>query len=457
MTRRLATLPSMLVALLFIFSGAAQTSAQAPAPTAPGGPGLPGGPGGPPGAPGAPGQPTPLDQPQEPGRPTPAATGAQIFDFLGLGFGDPTGFAPGYYVAPSFGVSETYDDNIFLTESDRQDDFITRFTPGIRLGYVSAPLTLLGSYAFDIEVYAKESDLNNVGERQRGQLEFRYLPDPLLVLTLDANFARSNDPVDINRQGALLRRRGVAPSGVPVTEIRRGREETTTFTLSPAATYEFTPVWSGTAAYTFALTDTEDGARGTSHTLSLGASRTLSEKDTGSVIYSFSVFDTEGGDSTTSHTILFGWTRRVSELLTFGLSLGPRFSDDGDTGVDAGASVNYRLGRLTDLSLVYSRSQALVGDRSESATVDAVSAVISTRPLQFLQVSAGPTFNRISGNGGVGDVSIYGLDAAATYQFNRWLSGNATYRFSYQEGLGGDIFHNTLTIGLSVTQTIRVY
>jgi hypothetical protein len=426
----------------------AQTGAQAP--TAPGAPG--------PAGPGAPGQPGPLGQPpEEAARPTATLLGAEIFDFIGFGFGDIAALPPGYYVLPSFTLSETYDDNVFLTSSDKRDDFITRFTPGIRLGYVSTPLTLLAGYALDAEVYAKDSDLNNVGDRQRGDLDFRYLPNPLLLLAVNGTYARSNDPVDINRQGALLRRQGVAPSGVPVTETS-GRTETTVFTLSPRVNYQFTPLWSGDAAYTFAFTDTEDSSSSTSHTISLGASRVLTDKDTGTLGYSFSIFDTDE-DSTTSHAVIVGWTRRVSEFLTVGLLAGPRFNEDGDVNADAGLTVSYRLGRLTDASLIYSRSQGLVTDREGSSTIDAVSAVVRTRLRQFLSVSAGPTYTRISdsSNGTNGTTSLYGLDASASYQLTRRLSAGLTYRFSYEEGSGGEIFHNTVTLGLTISQAIRVY
>jgi hypothetical protein len=471
MTGLLAAPLALILVLLAVLSGPAPAFAQTgtQAPTTPGGAGqtTPGAPGRPaPGAPGQIGEPGPLGQPQEAVRPTPSIIGTQVFDFLGFSFGETGGLVPGYYVLPSFTVSGTYDDNIFLESSNRRDDFITRFTPAIGLGYISTPFTILGSYAFDVEIYAKETDFNNVGDRQRAELRVRYLPNPRLTLSLDGGFARSNDPADINRQGALERRRGATPSSVPVTEIQRGREETTSLTLSPRVSYQFTPLWTGDASYTFALTEGEGTDVGTSHTFALGASRVLSARDTGSVGYTFTIFDTDGTDTdgtdtTTAHSITVGWTRRVSELLNVGARLGPSFTDDGDVDVDAGFTVNYRLGTLTDLSVIYARSQALVTGRAGSSTVDAVTTAIRTRPLEFLTVSAGPTYTRISGNGGNGDVSIYGLDAGASYQITRWLSAGATYRFSYQEGSGGnsngDIFHNTITIGLTVTQAIRVY
>ena len=48
-------------------------------------------------------------------------------------------------VTPSLSISEAYDDNVFFTSSNRQDDFISRFMPGLKAGYQSEPFTLTGN------------------------------------------------------------------------------------------------------------------------------------------------------------------------------------------------------------------------------------------------------------------------------------------------------------------------
>ena len=56
---------------------------------------------------------------------------------------------------PSFTLAEEFDDNVFVSTTDPKSDFITRFTPGLQLGYRSAPLTLLVSGSIDAEIYAE--------------------------------------------------------------------------------------------------------------------------------------------------------------------------------------------------------------------------------------------------------------------------------------------------------------
>src|SRR5262249_6020461 len=94
----------------------------------------------------------------------------------------------GFYVTPSFSFSEVYDDNLFSTPSHtqggRQDDFISRFSPGIQVGYKSTPLTLLGSYSFDAEVFADHAERTTAQARQRASIDWQYLPSRLLTLSL---------------------------------------------------------------------------------------------------------------------------------------------------------------------------------------------------------------------------------------------------------------------------------
>src|SRR4029450_3134853 len=43
--------------------------------------------------------------------------------------------SPGYYLVPSFRLTEEFDSNIFATSSDREWDFISRFSPGLTARY----------------------------------------------------------------------------------------------------------------------------------------------------------------------------------------------------------------------------------------------------------------------------------------------------------------------------------
>ena len=86
-------------------------------------------------------------------------------------------------LTPLLSLGERYDDNIFETPTDKQHDFITVLSPGIRVQYLPTAPTLGTQFDFDyranIEFYADHSSQNNVGH--------------LLSLTLTSPLAPSLD------------------------------------------------------------------------------------------------------------------------------------------------------------------------------------------------------------------------------------------------------------------------
>jgi hypothetical protein len=70
-------------------------------------------------------------------------------------------------LTPSLTLGERYDDNIFETQTNKQHDFITVLSPGIRVQYLPTAPTLGTQldleYHANIEFYADHSSQNNVG------------------------------------------------------------------------------------------------------------------------------------------------------------------------------------------------------------------------------------------------------------------------------------------------------
>src|SRR5437879_1708898 len=93
----------------------------------------------------------------------------------------------GLYLIPSFKVSESFDDNILASSSNRESDFISRFYPGLQGGYSSDPFTLLLSGGFEADVFAKHPELNDPTTGWNAAMNLSYLP--IRRLTLGANIA----------------------------------------------------------------------------------------------------------------------------------------------------------------------------------------------------------------------------------------------------------------------------
>src|SRR5262245_8552470 len=96
--------------------------------------------------------------------------------------------SPGYYLVPSFRLTEEFDSNIFATSSDRQWDFISRFSPGLTAGYRSDPFTLMLNGGFDAAVYARHPDLNDATQGWHLGLDSIYRPFRPLAFGLTASY-----------------------------------------------------------------------------------------------------------------------------------------------------------------------------------------------------------------------------------------------------------------------------
>jgi hypothetical protein len=98
-------------------------------------------------------------------------------------------------LTPSLSLSESYDDNIFETDTDEETDFITTITPGILLRYQPLSNTLLNlDYRADIQLFAKNTEENQVG--QRGTLRFTSPITPFLSIALSDTLIFTEEPGD---------------------------------------------------------------------------------------------------------------------------------------------------------------------------------------------------------------------------------------------------------------------
>lgn len=122
-------------------------------------------------------------------------------------------------VTPSLSLGERYDDNVFETRTDKQDDFITVLSPGIRVQYLPTAPTLGTLFDFDyradVEFFAEHSSQNNVAHRLSLTL-VSPLAQSLDVRVRDL-FVLTEDPLDRDE------RLGDPTGSRPVSRQRRER------------------------------------------------------------------------------------------------------------------------------------------------------------------------------------------------------------------------------------------
>ena len=343
----------------------------------------------------------------------------------------------GWYVIPSFGLREEFDDNVFRTSSDRRSDFITRFTPGLSAGYQSEPLTLLGSFDFDAEIFARHTEFSDAANRKRAGLDFRYIPTRPLTLTLVADWTETLRPTELEED---------------ILEI--GLRKTTRLRVNPTASYQFDPATRGTAQYLFRSREVEDGPETTTNRGTLNLTRQMSPVDVGLLGYRVTVFEADG-DSVVSHTPTIGWNRDLSKSMTAGVNAGPRFTD-GDIEPEAAAFLEYRL-RTGSVRLDYSHTEVLVLDQGSAdfGSQDRVGVTFRTEPIRLLQIEAEPVFRRIIRNNR-DDAFVYELRAAVAYRLTRWMTLSAEYRFRLQDRETDEILRNVFSVGLNITYPVRI-
>ena len=354
-----------------------------------------------------------------------------------------TAFAQaGWYLIPSVRLSEVFDDNVFVTPSPQQWDFITRLVPRLQGGYRSDPLTLLVDFASVVEVYARHPDLNNAGEQKHAGLTFEYLPTRRAKFGLTAGYTETLTP-------SIL---------IPDTGVEIGRQSAKGFSAGSSFSYQFTPGMSGSAVYAYTRNLLSTGPTNQTHDTRLSLTSQLTPVDSGTLIYHFDLFDSEGLSGSTSSTasaVLAGWTRQLTRSSTLTLRAGPQFAG-GTVGAEAFADSRYEFESAT-ASLTYSLSRGLLIGETGTVTTNTLSASVSFEPLRSLSVTVTPGISRVTSDANAfQEIKTYRLVAAASYPLARWLTGTVGYQFAFQEQGSHHLRHGMLSISLDVVYPIRV-
>ncbi len=106
-------------------------------------------------------------------------------------------------IVPSISIREQYNDNIFLTRTDREDDFITTISPAITLEY--SPSTYLDmslDYGFNFRFYEDHNELNDTSFRETQFADLTAQVRPLNRVFVDITDSYQRVPVDVREATA---------------------------------------------------------------------------------------------------------------------------------------------------------------------------------------------------------------------------------------------------------------
>jgi len=355
----------------------------------------------------------------------------------------------GYYVTPSLSVAEVYDDNVFFTTSPRTHDFLTRISPDLKAGYQSVPLTVAGGYTFDSEIYSRHSELTSAQVRQRGSLEVKATPDPVLTLSVSGSYAQTKTPAELNLETGLAARRVLAER----------------YTANPGFIDRFDPLTTVKGDYTYSKDLLAGGVTIDSNIENLALDHRLSPRDTVGPWYVGRQFAFAGFPALTSHAFTLGWSHELTPLTSFTLRGGPRLTEGTvDRLPEASASIRHTLKR-GDLSLTYASTLATVIGQSAAARAQGITAKATTELLPRLELSAGPAVYRVSSD--AFKATVYSVLLDASYKLTKTLALQASYQYSFQRGsfnpqtgptglTNVEVLHNIFLIRLTVTSPVRV-
>jgi hypothetical protein len=347
----------------------------------------------------------------------------------------------GFYITPSLRLSEEFDDNVFVTSSGQRSDLITRFTPGVELGYRSEPFTLLARSYFDSEIYVDNSQLDDAAARKFASLELKYLPYRLLTLSLDVGYTDTTTPTGLTGAAGL----------------QLARSHATELVAIPVAAYQLTPLDLLKLRYWFARDTVEGEPTLYVHRIEPSVSHQFTSLDTGLLSYRASIFQTEGLRTVSSHAPTVGWIRQLTPVTSITVQAGPRFIDDGSVEPEVHARLEHAF-KVARVALDYQRTDGIRLGTSGPIEVETIAGSVEMEPLKLLTVKVGPSYTRTFG--GVLEptptIRVYSLGMSAAYPITSWLTARASYSFAYQDQSGPDIHRNLVTISLDAAYPIRI-
>ena len=350
----------------------------------------------------------------------------------------------GWVILPSFSLAEEFDDNVFVSTTDPKSDFITRFTPGLQLGYRSVPFTLLASGSIDAEIYANNSELSDAANRKRAALEVKYLPFSLLTVSLNVTYFETNTPSEL----------------VPTTGLQLARNRATQLAIIPAATYQITSVDTATASYAFFHDTVEGSLDNDTHRVKLricppahGARHRLPQLSAPRVRESAEPDDdhqyADARVEAAAHPE-HGPDPRGRAAVRVG---GPSFIDD-TVEPEAHASLEHSF-KLAKVALEYHRTEAIVVGRPGKVELESVSGSLEIEPMRLLKLRFQPGYYRTFG-GEDPTATVYGFLLGALYPIKSWLTARLDYRFAYQKQADTSLPHNIVTLSLDFVYPVRV-
>lgn len=333
-------------------------------------------------------------------------------------------------IVPSVTIAEEYNDNVTLSNANRESDFITTIQPGLSVSLESATYRLAAGYSFSADMYARDPDRNAAFDRQNFDLDTQWRPTEQLTLTLLDTFLFTTNTNLISPEG-----------------VSTGRDRAWANTLRGGAGYRLSPFTSlrGGGSYTVQRYNSAALEDADIYTADVAIDRVLSPTLTGTLAYEAAYFDIEFEPTTWTHTPRLGLSYRLTNAITLSLSGGPSFEipEGGSRDSRVTPAVTAAYEQRTFFGAVRADFDrrigvaAGVGGPTDNTSVGGRVDLLTL--MRGLTLSLGARYAWVQSPDNRDpniDIQTFTMPLTATYRITAWIAAVAGYQF-YRQRTGG--------------------
>ena len=347
-------------------------------------------------------------------------------------------------IVPSVTIGEEYNDNVTLSNANRQADFITTIQPALSATLESATYRLAAGYSFSADMYAREPDRNAAFDRQNFDLDTQWRPTENWTLTLADTFLLTTNTNLISAES-----------------VSTGRDRAWSNTLRGGAGYRLAPYTTvrGGASYTVQRYDSAALEDANIYSADVAVDHVFSPNLTGTLAYEAGYFDIEFEPRTWTHTPRVGASYRLTNTITVSLSGGPSFEIPESSSRDSRVTpaIAARYDQRTSFGFVRADFDrrigvaAGIGGPTDNTSVGGRVDLLTL--LRGLTVSLGARYVWVKSPDDRDpriDIQTFTAPLTVTYRITAWIAAVAGYQF-YRQRTGGEPVLNQRT-GLVIAE-----
>jgi hypothetical protein len=320
--------------------------------------------------------------------------------------------AQSFSIAPSFGITQLYDNNVFY-RTFGESDTITRASSRVDVTSRSERHTFRSRYALDADRFDRHPELTTAHARQDAALDEQYQATRRLSFAGMAAYTETEAPADLNVQSALT----------------SGRARAQRTIVQPSLTYQAGRLTAVTFGYT-AAHDRMLDVRLFTQTATAALEHHSSARDGVRFEFTHQNYLFNSSQRQTSHAMTTEWTHELTRAISIIMRGGPRLSDR-TLSADVGASVRHRT-RAAETSLTYGHTQTTLVGLVGIADTHSLMARVSGEPRPGLRVRVEPGLLRTMQLDRAS--TVYRMAAAYSQAIAPRLTFEATYDLNLQHG-----------------------